>query len=121
MSQVSEVSIPLSARRNVFATRMARGAGFVSAVCLGLAVCKAPKEKLALGAAALIAAEVATASMNAFDDEVVGECMEKENFNTSQEKLESASLGLGIGFAAVAVGVLIVKLMKKGETDEQSG
>lgn len=121
MSQVSEVSVPLSARKNVFATRMARGAGFVSAVGLGLIVNKLPKEKLVTAMAVLLAAEVATASLNAFDDEGVSEAMEADNFGTHPEKLEAAGLGLGIGFAAVAVAVMITKLLKKGEGDEQSG
>ena len=121
MSQVEEVSVPLSARKQVFATRMARGAGFVTAVGLGLAVCRLPKEKLATAAAVLLAAEVATSSLNALDDEVVSEAMEKENFGTHPEKLEAAGLGLGIGFAAVAMAIMIAKLMKKGDNNEQSG
>jgi len=120
MSQIDEVSIPLTARKTVLLTRLSRGAGFVGAVSAGLLVKKLPAEKIALAAALLCSMELVTAGLTAVEDRTVKEEMQRENFGRPQEKLEAAGVGMGTGFVIVAAGLLMVKLLSKGKDDEQN-
>lgn len=119
MSQTEHIPIPFEARKNLVVTRLARGAGFVSAISLGLALFKLPKEKIALAAALFGGIEVIAAGLAACDDADVQEEMKKDNFGTINEKLEAAGQGLGVGFAAVLAGAAFVKFTK-GKDNEQS-
>ncbi|QXO10105.1 hypothetical protein pEaSNUABM37_00144 [Erwinia phage pEa_SNUABM_37] len=118
MSQIEKVAIPFDARKNVAVTRLARGAGFVAAVGLGLALFKIPKEKILVATSLLGGVEIASAGLSACSDNEVKEEMGKENFGGNQEKLEAASYGLGIGFAAVALSVAFIKLTAKKEESD---
>lgn len=118
MNPIEEVSVPFTARKNVALTRLARSAGFISAIGIGLALHRTPVEKIITATAVLGAVEILTAGLDASSDTTVQDEMNKEGFGRPQEKLEAAGTGLGIGFAAMAVGMAIVKLLKKkDETD----
>lgn len=118
MSQIEKVAIPFEARKNVAITRLARGAGFIAAVGLGLTLFKLPKEKMVTAVALLGGVEVFTAGLTACDDNEVSDEMAKENFATNNEKLEAAGIGLGLGFAAVALSVAFIKLTAKKEESD---
>jgi len=118
MSQVETISIPVSARKHVAFTSLARGAGFISAVALGLTVLNVPKERVISAAAVMVATELLAAGTHAFSDSKVNESMTKEGFGTTQEKLESAGQGLGIGFLAIGACVAFIKLTTKGKDDD---
>lgn len=115
MSQIEEVSIPFTARKHVALTRLSRSVGFISAVSIGLVLHRLPAEKIITAVAVFSAVETLSAGIDASKDTLVQEEMDKESFGRPQDKLEAAGAGLGIGFAAVAVGMVIVKLMKKKE------
>lgn len=119
MSQTEIIPIPFEARKNLVLTRLARGAGFVAAVSVGLALFKLPKEKIALAAALFGGIEVVAAGLAACDDADVREEMKKDNFGSVNEKLEAAGQGLGVGFAAIMAGAAFVKFTK-GKDNEQS-
>lgn len=121
MEQVKTVSLPVSARRHLVFTRLARSAGFVTAVGLGLAVAKIPVERIITGVSVMLAIEAVSAGVDALNDDLVQEAMDHDHFGTQQQTLEAAGVGLGVGFAAIAACMTLVKFMKKGEQDEQSG
>jgi hypothetical protein len=119
MSQNDKDTIPFEARKNLALTRLARGAGFVAAVSVGLALFKIPKEKILLAAALFGGIEAVSAGISACDDNEVRDEMKKDTFGSHHEKLEAAGQGLGVGFAIIAAGVAFVKFTK-GKDNEQS-
>lgn len=117
-NRIDEVEIPIEVRKKVLLGNLAQGAGYMSALTIGLVMAKVSRPNIATMIAVLTSVEIVADVYFACDDTIVREESEVEGFGTPQQYLEKAGLGLGLGFAAVGAAFLATKLLKKKDTSD---